>query len=130
MSDYTQRVREFAQLNPGLWVAEHSSPEEFTRIARLLEHEQALGFQVTESLRLGENVRDPHSAMAAVAERARVARRLAAERGNGLAVQIERAERGFGLDPTTPDPGHHHQGLRQRIAARTHQQPTRQGVER
>jgi hypothetical protein len=117
MSDYTQRVREFAQLNPGLWVADTSSPQEFADIARLLEHEQTLGFHVTESLRLGENVRDPSSAMAAVAERARVARSIAAERA-------ERASEPDLGDFSRPP------SLRRRIADRIHPQPTREGVER
>jgi hypothetical protein len=117
MSDYPQRVREFAQLNPGLWVAQNSSPQKFADIARLLEHEQTLGWHVTEALRLGENVRSPDSAMAAVAERARVARSIAAERAKRASEPD--------LGDFSPPPS-----LRQRIAARIHQQPTRQGAER
>jgi len=58
MTDYTDRVRAFAQLNPGLYVPATSDPVVFQAVARTIEDDQALSERVMYDLTLGENVRD------------------------------------------------------------------------
>jgi hypothetical protein len=58
MSDYTDRVRAFAQLNPDLYVPDTSDPVVFQAVARTVEADQAFSERVMYDLTLGENLRD------------------------------------------------------------------------
>jgi hypothetical protein len=112
VSDYNDRVREFAQLNPDQYVPDTEYPLVFQAVTRQIEDDNALGERVMYDLTLGENVGDvlrsptaPHepqvpdqeryaeSRMAAVTWRARAAQRAAA------GADLQDWQRRFGIPP-------------------------------
>jgi hypothetical protein len=122
MSDYTQRVREFARLN-GRWLDPESDQQTFMAETRRNEAE-LLDWRADWHLRRGENSKDPEIRMRAVSWRAHTAQQLAAERTSRRPPE-----------PATTDPSHQHQALRQPSSARvdtarTPHQPTRKDAER
>ncbi len=152
MTDYTDRLRAFAQLNPGLYVPDTSDPVIFQAVARTIEDDHALSERVMYDLTLGENARDvlrsPYdrqvpdrqryaaTRMAAITGRAHAARQAARE----SAVQREhdrqdtfaRLNPDFGVLPDSHDPQQHRfaqqreraLALGQRVAAA--EQPARE----
>jgi hypothetical protein len=127
MTDYADRVRAFAQLNPDLYVPDTSDPVVFQAIARSMEDEQALGERVMYDLTLGENVRDvlrsPHEPRipdrerygairtAAITRRAdeaqRVARDPSAQREHDRQDTFAQLNPDFGVLPDSHDPEQH-----------------------
>jgi hypothetical protein len=103
MSDYTQRVREFAQLNPDQYVPDTGDPVVFQAVARTIEDDQALSDRVMYQLTLGENLRDVRRSpadrevsdreryaihrVAAIRERAQAAQRAAVDHAPRLGVE-------------------------------------------
>jgi hypothetical protein len=153
MTDYTDRVRAFAQLNPDLYVPDTSDPVVFQAVARSIEDEQALSERVMHDLTLGENVRDvlrsPHEPIIPGRERYAAIRTAAitrradeAQRGTGdPAAQLEhdrqddfaRLNPDFGVLPDSRDPAQHRfaqqreraLALGQRVAAAEQAEPER-----
>jgi hypothetical protein len=127
MTDYTDRIRAFAQLNPDLYVPETSDPVVFQAVARTIEDDQALGERVMYDLTLGENARDvlrsphePHvpdreryaaSRTAAITSRAdqaqRVTRNHPAQQEHNRQDDFARLNPDFGVLPDSRDPEQH-----------------------
>jgi hypothetical protein len=153
MTDYTDRVRAFAQLNPNLYVPDTNDPVVFQAVARSIEDEQALSERVMYDLTLGENVRDVlrsshepripdrerYAAIrtAAITSRAdeaqRVARDPAAQREHDRQDDFARLNPDFGVLPDSRDPAQHRfaqqreraLALGQRVAAAEQAEPER-----
>ena len=127
MTDYTDRIRAFAQLNPDLYVPDTSDPVVFQAVARTIEDEQALSERVMYDLTLGENARDvlrsPHepripdreryaaTRTAAITRRADEARRAtrdhAAQQEHDRQDDFARLNPDFGVLPDSRDPEQH-----------------------
>jgi hypothetical protein len=127
VSDYTDRIRAFAQLNPDLYVPDTSDPVTFQAVARAIEDDEALSERVMDDLTLGENaryvLRSPHepqvpdrehyaaSRMAAITGRAHAAqhaaRENAAQREHDRQDTFARLNPDFGVLPDSYDPAQH-----------------------
>jgi hypothetical protein len=114
VSDYTDRVRAFAQLNPDQYVPDTEYPLVFQAVARQIEADKALGERVMYDLTLGENVHDvlrsptepqvpdrqryADSRMVTVTGRARAAQQLA----RGADLPDWQRRHGVPADPQRP----------------------------
>ena len=127
MTDYTDRIRAFAQLNPDLYVPDTSDPVVFQAVARSIEDEQVLSERVMYDLTLGENLRDvlrhpsdreppdreryAASRTAAITRRAdeaqRAARNHAAQQEHDRQDTFARLNPDFGVLPDSRDPAQH-----------------------
>jgi hypothetical protein len=125
-TDYTDRLRAFAQLNPDLHVPDTSDPVVFQAVARSIEDDQALSERVMYDLTLGENLRDvlrhpsdrepsdreryAASRRAAITSRAQAAQhaaRDAAQREHHRQDTFARLNPDFGVLPDSRDPEQH-----------------------
>jgi hypothetical protein len=127
MTDYTDRLRAFAQLNPDLYLPKTSDPVVFQAVARSIEDDQALGERVMYDLTLGENLRDvlrhpsdsepsdreryAASRTAAITGRAHAAqhaaRQSAAQREHDRQDTFAQLNPDFGVLPDSRDPAQH-----------------------
>jgi hypothetical protein len=127
MIDYTDRLRVFAQLNPGLYVPDTNDPVILQVVARSVEDDQALSERVTTELTLGENLRDvlrppsdrqipdreryAASRTAAITSRAHAAQHAArddtAQREHDRQETFARLNPDFGVLPDARDPQQH-----------------------
>ena len=152
MTDYTDRIRAFAQLNPDMDVPDTSDPVVFQAVARTIEDDQALSERVMYDLTLGENLRDvlrpgserevpdreryAASRTAAITGRVHAAQdaaREAAQREHDLQDTFTRLNPDFGVLPDARDPAQHRfaqqreraLALGQRVAAAELSEPER-----
>jgi hypothetical protein len=134
VSDYTDRVRAFAQLNPDQYVPDTEYPLVFQAVARQIEADKALGERVMHDLTLGENARDvlrsptelqvpdreryADSRMAAVTWRARAAQQAAGDgdlpdwaRWHEVPAEPTQAHQRLGEHPAEPPTARDREGV-------------------